>query len=65
MIRICFKMCLEYKLQQIMVSEPNANGANHIFYTKIKCVFVGKVASSVDDPDQQVTRASACLLEVT
>ncbi len=35
------------------------------FYTKKSnmCV-VGKVTSSVDDPDQQVTRASACLLEV-
>lgn len=40
MIRICYKMCLEYKLQEIVVSEPepNAFAVNHIFNTKIKWV---------------------------
>lgn len=36
------------------------------FFTQTnKMCVVGKVTSSVDDPDQQVTRASACLIEVT
>jgi len=60
MIRFFNKMCLEYKLHRLWCRSRMylVSITFFILSLKKKMCSVGKAATSVDDPDQQVTRAS-------